>query len=499
MDYSDVFRAFDAGALGATPEKNAEEAHRQLEELAQSHPNLLAILKNKGVGAMERAVAAEDAQYRNMYAGFTSAKKARDDADNSVFEGGDTGGSGMGTREDPLALKPDIKTPGPVADSTGTTPTAADTTERDKVNDEIAQKYRSLDGRPMSADGMQTARDLASDKIDRGKLKGMGIIPGTHAFGAVTGAAADINNRIQKSVSDPHKSIDDRIKDINNLDPERGATVEMLLNGDMNAKEVRAGGAGPRLNALALAHQVNHDFNENIYALKQQYQALNGPATQTVSNAGTMYTAAKQILNYLKFDFKESGPIPAKVVHKMINENWDGGPKYAGLYQAITQYATSAAAMSTRGVTRQGILNRFLQHMSETAGPAQIRHQVKVDTIDAYKRIDELDKHWKNTTKRDDHFPGFDPETDTGIKALMQMNANTQQMPDWAPEDLKALSKAPTASDRPSWRTKELETAPLTQERTGQIKAAIEKWKNDPAHTDDVQQLRELLQRKGVY
>jgi hypothetical protein len=496
MDYSDVFRAFDAGALGATPEKNAQEAHRQLEELAQSHPNLLAILKNKGVGAMERAVQAEDNQFRNMYAGYTSAKKARDDASENAFEGGSTGGgvSGMGTREDPLALKPDIKAPGPVADS------AADESEHDKLMGEIAKKYTDSSGRPLSQESMGKALDLHNGKIAASALKPLGA----YGAGAIGSAAAEIGNREDKVLRDPHATQDKKLEQLDNINPEKAATLKGLLDYSINPDKDLSMRPGPmsRNAMIAQAKQINPKFNEGQYAHVQRLVDQAGPRMLA---SAKMAQSMIQVYKALK-EFKEGETYPRAVLNQLIHNQYLRDDKYARLYQALNDYAINTANVQGGGnVVRVTLVNNLLKHMDATASPWAIRSQMDVDTNGAYANITGTDEQYRSMTGREDHIPGFIESADDIIRSFRQhVNKKTGQVDIDAkdvPDEVKALNKTPSPQDRPYGRTPADERPPIPQDRIDQMKKRIEDYNRNPtpADRDKIQRYREILQEQGVY
>jgi hypothetical protein len=490
MDYSDVFRAFDAGALGATPEKNAQEAHRQLEELAQSHPNLLAILKNKGVGAMERAVQAEDAQYRNMYAGFTSAKKARDDAGENAYEGGEGGGggvSGMGQREDPLALKPDVKAPGPVAQDTSATPITEDKTDYNKIQEDIFKKAGGVN----NPSAREAARDLQSGKITAANVD--------KRFGktadGVKYAAADMNNRIREIIGDATlKDPEDKLKKIANVNPEQAATYRGLINYTEDPKTFSVRNEHKE-EMLARAQLIDPDYKPTLYSLAQEYRDMNKPLGARMNSVARMSTATLSVLRELK-NFKENEPYPARWAEQVAAGKWTGDDKYPRLYQALTQYASSAAAVQG-GTTRVPItmFNNILKHMSELASPSAIRGQLQIDNNDSFAIVQDADSRWKEQTGKSAHIPGFPGRPAEIIDAYRRSDAHRGVYPDDAPDELKAVLRAPGSRvDVPGRPLAGRPPTPLTQDQINKAKEFIEKYKNGTEEEKrQVQQLREWI------
>jgi hypothetical protein len=500
MDYSDVFRAFDAGALGATPQANAQEAHRQLEELAQSHPNLLAILKNKGVGAMERAVQAEDAQYRNMYAGFTSAKKARDDAGESAFEdGGAAGGgvSGMGQREDPLALKPDIKAPGPVAEDTSAVPATAD--EHDKLMDDIAKKHTDpTTGRPLSKESMGTALDVVNGTKGAKDIKALGH----YGAGAVAGAAAEINNGMEKILNDPSLEQDEKLKRLEALNPARAAQLKGLLDYDNSPKDITIrSGPGNRSELENQARRINPKYSAANFDVVEKFKKDNLPKFAATA---TMAQSMIQVYKALK-EFKEGETYPRAVLNQLIDNKYLRDDKYARLYQAVNDYAINTAMVQGGGSqARVTLVKNLLQHMDATASPWQIRSQMDVDTNGAYARVQALNDQWRSMTGRTDNAPGFLKSADDIIRSFREhVNKKTGQVDIDAkdvPDEVKGLNKIPSAQDRPYGRTKADERPPIPQDRIDQMKQRIEEYNRNPnpADRDKIQRYRSILSDQGV-
>jgi hypothetical protein len=494
MDYSDVFRAFDAGGIGP------EEAHRQLEELAQSHPNLLAILKNKGVGAMERAVAAEDAQYRNMYAGFTSAKKARDDAGESAFdEGGGAGGgvSGMGQREDPLALKPDIKAPGPVA-------ATEDVSDHDKLMDDIRKKHPDpVTGQPLSKDSMQMALDVVNGHKSATDLK---RLPG-HGGPAVSGAAAEISRLTEEALHAPHATQDEKLQKIEDLNPERGSTLRGMLDYSIDPNKdlsMRSGVSGNRPQLEAQAKLINPKYNPANFATIDK---LKKDSIPKLAATATMAQSMIQVYKALK-EFKEGDTFPRAYINQLVSNNYNRDDKYSRLYQAINDYATSTSMVQTgTGQIRVTLVKNLLEHMHATSSPWQVRSQMDVDTNGAYARIQALNDQWRSMTGRTDNIPGFLDNADRIITAFKEhVNKKTGQVDTDAPKDVvpnevKALNKIPSAQDRPYGRTKADERPPIPQDRIDQMKKRIDDYDRNPnpADRDKVQRYREILGEQGVY
>jgi hypothetical protein len=491
MDYSDVFRAFDAGGIGP------EEAHRQLEELAQSHPNLLAILKNKGVGAMERAVQAEDAQYRNMYAGFTSAKKARDDAGESAFEeGGASGGvTGMGQREDPLALKPDIKAPGPVADST------TDESEHDKLMDEIRKKHPDpTTGKPLSKESMGTALDVLNGTKGEKDIKPLGY----YGSGAIRNAATEIGNQQEKILSDPSLGQDEKLKRLEALNPARAAQLKGLLDYDESPKDITIkSGPGNRGELENQARRINPKYSPGNFDVVQKFKKDNLPK---LAATATMAQSMIQVYKALK-EFKEGDTFPRAYLQKLIDNNYLRDDKYARLYQAVNDYAINTAMVQGGGSqARITLVKNLLQHMTDTASPWQIRSQMDVDTNGAYARVQALNDQWRSMTGRTDNVPGFLESADKIITAFKEhVNKKTGQVDinsKDVPNEVKALNKVPSAKDRPYGRTSADERPPLPQGDIDRMKKAIEdddRGISTGLSKDMIQKFREMLSAQGVY
>jgi hypothetical protein len=483
MDYSDVFRAFDAGALGATPEANAQEAHRQLEELAQTHPNLLAILKNKGVGAMERAVQAEDNQYRNMYAGYTSAKKARDDAreDPSAT---DEGGGDTERREDPLALHPDIKALGPVADATGATPATTDSTDYKKTQDDIAKKSGNI-----NASAMEAARQLAAGKTNRKAIEQQFSDPNK-----VIHASTLINNGIREAAISSTDTPEEKLKKIANISPEQAATYRGLINYDEDPRTFSKRSDHAE-EVLARAQMIDPDYKPQLYDLAKEYSNMDKPLGARMNSVARMSTATLSVLRELK-NFKENEVYPARWAEQVAAGKWTGDDKYPRLYQALVQYASAAGAVQS-GSPRVPVtvFKTILSHMSDLASPSAIRGQMQIDNNDSFAIVQEADARWKERTGKSAHIPGFPGRPAEIIDAYRRSDAHRGVYPEDAPDELKAVMRAPgnrvqvpgrPLAGRPS--------TPLTEDQISKAKEFIEKYKNGTEEEKrQVQQLREWI------
>lgn len=490
--YSDVFRAWDAKAI------SDENAHAQLEALAQGHPNLLAILKNKGVGAMERAVQAEDQQFRDMYGSYVAHKKARDDSREDVGPDDDKDG---GDRQDPMALHPDIKSPdvqfpGSVAQRDEGAPqegrSAADTSHDDAMA-ELGKKYQ------LGKAGTDKALDYVNGNIGDADIKR------TNKPKEVLQAAADIDDQTRRILGDDSKNQDDKLAALRRINPERAQTLKDLINYDMLPTDIpaRSTRKGGKAQLLAEASMIsNNKYKPSNAAVLQKLKKDN---LAPLLAAGTLGTSMVQVYKALK-EFKEGETFPQAWIYRAYANKWNRQDRYVRLYQALNQYAVNAARVQGgSSYIRVSLVNNILREMNDLASPQQIRSQLNADTADSYARLEGVNRQFKSLSGTDENIPGWDQHSDNIINAFQRhVDTRTGRVDidsPKVPNEVKALNKPLDPNDLPPGVTMESARKELSDETREKLKRAIEAYdKNpDPAQRDNIQRMREILSEYGEY
>lgn len=478
LKYQEVFNAFNNNAYSQDETENARIAHQKIEELAQSNPNILGVLKNGGIDAVQNYVVEEDRHFRDAYAGFASAKKSRDETSGeSVFA--DT--PGATTKTDPLApAKPSPSSP---TTASGVVPSDA--------RKEIAATHGNL-----GDNGMDKAEKLFRGEIGAGDLKHLQPDPRNPRVSgatAVTGAAADMQHRFDQ-IADGPGTFEDKLEKVKEFSPETADDIAQLADYHKDPRDFSTRG-GYRGHMTSLASRLTGgQYNESMYQTAQKYKT--GPDHMTLQNAASLYKSSVNIYKALR-PFKNNETIPGHILEQLVANTYSGNDKYSNLYAAINDYA-NIASRTLAGKSAVTLVHDMLRNMSTTRGAIQIRGQVQQDNGSAYARIQGIQQQWEGEGGRGP-VPGFIKGADIGLKAFNQSNTVTGEFPkeDWVPEELKALSRNPT-TDPPPGYAKGRAASPLTDDQISKGKEFIQRYGHDPAQQENVQKIREWLLDHGA-
>jgi len=487
MAYGDVFRAWKSGSI------TDEDAHQQLDQLVQGNHNLAAILHTKGVGALERAVQEQDAQWRNAMAGFTSAKKARDDSSGpSVFP--EEGAGSTTQRRDTLATNPDKPQVTPPA--AGTTPAAADTedinTERERINKEISAAHGNLND-----EGMDLARRHALGEVDDKEINKIPADPVTGAKGsqAVLAASRDMERRLENSFADVHKDKEAKLRDAQAiLGGDRAQTLRDLTDYTLDPSKLsRKNGMNTKI--LAQAGQLDRSYKPDQF--DEIHDLVKRRALPQILAVGAVDKASDELLKALQ-PFSEGERMPARWFEQIEANNWSGDPKFRILHNALITYAQQVSAAESRlGRPFATTTNQMIQHLQigSAISPAMVRGLLQTDNNMAMGQLEAQNRMFKDLSGSDRDIPGLNKDLMDSMKAKQAMRSSTGEMPDWAPPKLKALSRTPDPKDHPAFPRDE--SSPLSRDDISKARSFIDRYKDNPAYAKQVQLLRQWLSRGG--
>lgn len=480
LKYQEVLNAFHNNAYSQDETENARIAHQKIEELAQTNPNILGVLKNGGMNAVENYLIEEDRHFRDAYAGFASAKKSRDaTGGESVFD--ETGGGGAGAKTDPLAP---TKVAGPAE-----TAAPADTGGVKDVIPDIKKAYGNLNDV-----GIDYARKKFRGEITNAELQKMKpdpnnprIRPGT----AIGLAGTDMQNRFDRIAASPTGTVEDKLKQVEGFDPATAEDLRQLVSYNKDPKEFSKKN-DMQAHMTQMAGRIDPSYRPDQFAVVHD---IVKKAELPLIGAQQLDTAGNELLR-VSLKFKEGERMPARWFDQAIAGSWTGDPKYVEYRQALIAYANAVSrSESGQGRPYATIVRQMIHDTETTPNPAAMRAMVRVDNNVGWSLIDSFNKSFQSYTGQNTrNIPGWREDIANNMKAKQAMT-DSGEMPEWAPPNMLALSRKPSDRDRPAWRTKEQERPPLTREQISDL----ERIANAPDASEDLKQrARRMLLEGGV-
>lgn len=462
LDYDRVFERFRLDK--SFTREQAEEEIRQLNQ-EYRHQYMDGMLKTGGMAAVERHLKWEDAKYRDL--GNAGATLRNSDRKRREAAGLDPNGSGLGDEWSGGGAKPGERA------LTGAEPGAGDEDEpaaepkkdfSNPADEKIAKHY------DLSPKAMEAAHDYLRDGTLPGKMTPKQLKDqlrnrtGDNKYSPWVSAIGDLKNVRDKIAADRSMTPEQKLEMMRQFDPATADALKGLI--DYRTNPVSLGST--RKNMVTLAQQVSGGkYNEGYYHVAQKYRDPNTREGQVVDRTATLPVAVETVLDGLK-EHNEAQKIPSKVFEQFKNEYYEGDPKYSKVYAGLRMFATDAIGIASGGKPPVTSVNDLLKHMYTTSSPAQIRTQMQTDAKTALAYIHNLNERWRTDTGQTDPnvlAPGVTKESMARLDAIMRMNPYTGQMPEDAPDSLKAVGKPkPTGKDRPSWLKEGQDYTPMARD-----------------------------------
>lgn len=478
MAFSDIIGNFEAGGLD---EDTARDQVRAL-ALQVGHPNLINILDNVGLAAVQRFLDQEDQKFRDLYAAHASATKSSTTGPDPFTDTGAGGGSGT-QREETRPKKPDITIGTPqLAQAGGGTPTP-DTTKTRSMDDDLRKKYQLNDN------GLNYAHAALNGDEDP-SLQTYAKKGGTN----VRSAAHEMDAAIQNIASNSALSRDQKMAQIRAIDSQQAELIDGLSKYETDPTTISVKG-NYQARMTELARRVT-GYNRAFWKASQQYRLPNTKEAMTVQRANMQETAILGVYDALR-DIDPGETVPKRWLEQMYAGNWSGDPRFGKLYFAIRQAALEENAVEMGGgVPRVQLVNQIIREMPTYSSPATIRSQFQVGSRDTWAGIDSLKKEWKRQTGQD-QLPILDPDVDKRMNAIMRINPITGQVPGDAPERVKVVDTG--GRNPPKWATPDQLLPPLTLDQIRDANQIL----HDPKYRDSTdpevqKKLQFLRQRIGI-
>ena len=485
----DIIEKYRNNVYSDNPGENERLATQALDEWANRHPVVQQALRNGGLRAAEnqlnweaakindlanaaRSGRASDARRREA----TSAKGLPTDLDRDWSLEGE-GGEDRYTR-DPrgqLVLPGKPKPPTP--------PDTEKQSELDEMSDvdkDIAQR-RGLSQAAMTA-AHQIFRDGTVQGMTRQQLK----TGAPKKFGDVISAGGDLDRLVRKAASDPNLTPDEKIEAINKVDPAYGSKIDGLRKYEIDPASLKTN----QDRDTSVARLVDQSYHPGFFKIAQKYKDPNTKEGSIINRTATVPTSYLALLRALR-PIKEGDPNLKRVMEKITDQFWTGDPRYLEVHQAIRNYLTDVGGVQMgTGTPRVTLIAEAAKTMTATTSPAQLRQQALVDLIPTFGMINQINRAWQRETQSDTNAPLYDPQNARLLDAMVRMNGYTGEVPEDAPDELKAVGKSPPAGkEKPGWMTDKMMTKPLTRENVNKWRGWLESHPNHP----EAQAVRELL------
>jgi hypothetical protein len=493
MNYGAIFHEASLGAISPDEAKRRLEGHIYLND----DQILNEILQNKGLGSAEKFLQWRDARMNDLMAGGTAARKASgttagDAAEilSAYGESPDGGGIDFPSLPDNVVAQGAQSDAGPGA---AAIPFDAD------YGAQLQKRYglhdREFDDASALVDG-----DTPPGYEELEKLAPRN--PGVAATQAKILRAADaMRSDIRRIASNPDSSADDKLKSIGFISPKLSDLTRGLLSYHVDPHK-DLGSPTQSRDILALAHQLDKNYNSDNYRLAQKYKDPNtkeGTVVQRVTSlTGQLYNVNAAVLRT-----PENQKVTTNQVEDLIANRFTGDPHWSEIYNATRLVVQDVVAIeSGSGYPRPTLVNNMMRHLMSDQSPAQIRAQIMQDVRAASAQIKPVRDEWRQTVNDPNApLPFLSKDTDETLHAYMLSNPYTGEMPPDAPPSLRAVSRTPDRKNLPSWIVRGTATdpgqdfKPLALKDVPQARALIQKYKDspDPALRNKATWLMKLL------
>lgn len=483
----DIIETAKNNGYSANAKENWDIAEQKLREWAVGRPKLLGVLDNGGIKALEAQLGWEDAQIDNLAINNRSLRASdRRRAEARGAKGGPTDldkewssedtPSGGDQRDAAGRLIP----PGRGREEAPPEPKEDETESMSDVDREIARKPN----RKLSRSAMNAAHQVLNKGVPEGMTRTSMKSGAPATFGRVLGAASDLENKI-RDVARGDGTPEEKLAEINKIDPQMGETLEGLSSYALDPNKMRDN----HDRNIALARQINKNYDPSFFPFAQKYRDPNTKTGQIMLRTATLPGSTLALLQSLK-GIGEGDINFMRNLEALKARYYDGDPKYAAVHQAIRNYLTDVIAIQSGGVPRVTTIERAAQEMLATASPAAIRAQMMTDLHPAFGMINDVNKNWQRETKSNTNAPLYHQDNADMLDAIIRMNPYTGQVPEDAPDALKAVGKEPeTGKGRPGWLKPPYDFKPLRRDDVNYWRDWLEKNPNHP----DAQQVRELI------
>jgi hypothetical protein len=427
---------------------------------------LIEATKNGGIGGALSLIKSREAKARDTYSAAValdmspgrsgSGKTAKEESD---FDKSIVAGAPGGPRPIPAPGQSQAD-----ADAAAAAEGKFDDPMTKDVNEQIKRD------RGVGDDGLEMGRQL----YETGKVNGMSATQLQKAapdnYTRLEGVAADLNKRMNAAAADqPNDTPDTKLARMQHIDPTVAGKVKGL-------GEYQSDPKSPTNSPWkGLTQRVFKDYDEGRYAAVQKYFNPDSQNARLILRANALPETALTLIEATKpFALDET------VAMKFIDEGGSiyvtGAPEYSTLTQAIQSYLNETVAVQTAtGTLRSSIIDAMRQHFKAHMSVSQILGAMKVDLRNAGTVIDGMDQRWHETSGRNTHVPGYEPEKSALLHSILtDLNPNTGVVADdnAVPQRLRAASRPqPKASELPSWMTPKQSAKPMTREER-------QKWQN---------------------
>jgi hypothetical protein len=355
---------------------------------------------------------------------------------------------------------------------------------------EIANAFRSSDGRPLSAEGMRAAHNAfrSGVPIASGESKGH-----AGAYTRVDGAARALNDKMLQ-IAHGSGTQEEKLAQMQEWDKPFTDDVNNLLSYKMDPKDEPVKN---RQHLISMAQAVSGGkYNPVYYKKAMDMLDTNKSTGKIVYRVNTAAAGATQIMDALRA-FKENERIPVKKMASLLEYGlgWSGEEKYSTLYSALNTFALEASAIPGQGQIKVTLVNNLKSHLHEYSTPAQLRAQVAVELGSGYANIDTVRDEWEQFTGNRD-YPLLSKKTMDTYRSYMFMRRDTGELPADAPYEIRYTSKS--GKDRTDLPP-EKRSPPLTLADRDRYDAFVNKYENqtsDPAILETIAKLKVLLAQR---
>lgn len=494
LDYGTIIARADAiskttkdpaEATGAI--EDAREELRFLAETKYRHPALTAALDSSGgLEAAKYLLNQEDAQFRDLWSGVTSLKKAAgvDEDVRTADEWGEprpASASGGGIFGTPRLAQDDV--------ATETAPRAPDTAGGGDFNATLARNMK-LSPQEMRAVNQEVASGKPSPGIE--SLKGGKETKLDQDIRRKVGLGVDASNaEIGRIAGDGSMTPEQKLAAIGRINPNVAGDIAGLADYRLNPREE---GVVNRQRLAQLTGQIfKGQYNQANYENANRYYNTNSVENKVITRANDLVQNWMTLLKSLK-PIGENKSIPREVIEAWIAGHGTGDPEYDTVYSQIRNIATQINAIQTlTGTPRVTLVHDMVANIQKDASPRSIRAQLLPDVQDAYAIINSYQDQWEGFGKKT-LMPAITPSVFRDYRAIVRMNPYTGQVPEDSSLELKAAGMDPGKSS--SRLSGEQRLEPLSLDRIRGLKGMISRYEHDP-DPDKRQQAQEARERIG--
>lgn len=236
--------------------------------------------------------------------------------------------------------------------------------------------------------------------------------------------AARLQGQANQLINAPNVTPDQARQRLTQIDPDTAYLAENVADNTMSLDRIGSrgqAGANYRTMVGMLARKLNPDWNENQYALVEDYQRSGSRPQVSWGRVAPMANAGQQVLEDLKnLPADPDGSQMQTAVSAFYNDKVVGNPAYAALMNDWLKYNIDANVLQTGAGQGEGEVMITAKNIPYYSQPAKFQAAIIHDAKNAVTRVNHLYVQWQQIGGHGNPV-GYVPDEVNGLKALAAM------------------------------------------------------------------------------